>query len=174
MNENFNLIHMANLYNVVLYDEIFSSSSSSSSSSSEDDWYEDVWVQLGRVNCRCWYRRRRPRVQRYIETVVAQFNEVDFQQTFRYVIVVDFLLPHPKKLCVILINFHDLADCEELILSTCLGFLHPICKGLLQNLGMSPFHQKNNYWLLYGILRLQTATGMHKSYFKLRNFVNHW
>lgn len=30
-------------------------------------------------------RRRIPRVQNFIETVVYRFNSVDFQQTFRYI-----------------------------------------------------------------------------------------
>lgn len=63
---------------------------SSSSSSSEDEFYEDAMLVLEMINCRCYYRQRRPRVQNYIENTVYIFNDTDFQQNFRY----------KKKICV--------------------------------------------------------------------------
>lgn len=62
------------------------SSSSPSSSDSEDDWYEEAAMALANINCRCYYRHRRPRVQAYMETViVGQFIDADWREHFRYV-----------------------------------------------------------------------------------------
>lgn len=57
------------------------------SSSEEEDDFEDFDMILV-PGCRCHYRRRIPRVQYFIETVVDAYNEEDFRRTFRYILII--------------------------------------------------------------------------------------
>lgn len=67
---------------IIIVNEIFTSSSSSESSEKFDDIFNE--------NCRC--RRRIPRLQNYVENVVARYNDVEFKENFRLVALINFYM----------------------------------------------------------------------------------